>query len=327
MKISNTNKNRIRIARTLIQRLGFVALVIFSAISGIGWTWRYFFPPAPLPLVPTAREVVNSSDPVKAFAEGCVESLLSGIATAGTDIVRCYPDGRRYTPANGGSLLISNVKAQRTKWGPMNDAVTVVAVKVGVDQQIYPGAPKVKANYQIPISIYQGTGMQAIDKISAVPDDPPGAYLPLGYPVNIPRTVQSDNPNADPNTLSPMWQLLTGFAAAYLTPAGGLDRFIIRGAPITALARYTAMPGYLPTVTAVQAETMPSDSPADGTTLAVHIDVSARRPDYSIENLSYPLTLQASGGSWFIAQIDALPVLQDLTPTPAPAPPPTAPAR
>lgn len=319
MKISNTNKNRARIFRMWIQRIGFIVLVIFSTISGIGWTWRYFFPPAPLPLIDTAREVINSTDPVKTFAEGCVQSLLSGIATAGTDIVRCYPDGRRYTPAAGGSLLISNAKAKLTKWGQSSDSVKIVTVKVVVDQQIYPGAPKVKANYQIPISIYQGTGMQAIDKISAVSDDPPGAYLQLGYPVSIPRTNQNNDPNADPNTLSPMWQLLTDFAAAYLTPAGGLDRVIIRGAPITALARYSStMP---PTVTAVQADSMPPDSPTDGATFAVHIDVSARRPDYSIENLSYPLTLQASGGNWFIAQIDALPVLNDLTPTPAPASP------
>lgn len=321
MNISKVWKNRIGLSWNLIRRGGFIALVVFSAISGIGWTWRFIFPPEPLPLVPTARSVVNDADPVKTFAEGCVESLLSGIATAGTDLVRCYPDGRRYTPAAGGSLLISNAKAKRTKWGPSTDTVAIYAVQVVVDQQVAPGAAKVKANYQIPIAVYQGTGLQAIDRISAVPDDPPGAYLPLGYPVSIPRNKANNpnNPNSAPTDVSPMWSMLNGFAAAYLTPLGGLDRYVVRGAPIAALGRYSAYPSP-PVVTAVLADVMPPDDPPDNAILAVHIDVSARRPDYSQENLSYPLTLRAAGGSWFVDRIDALPVLSDLTPTPVPAP-------
>ncbi|MGC7304372.1 hypothetical protein RA993_23360, partial [Mycobacteroides abscessus subsp. abscessus] len=81
-------------------------------------------------------------------------------------------------------------------------------------------------------------------------------------------------------------------------------------------------------VTAATADTTPADNPADNAELAVHIDVSARRANYSQEALSYPLTLRASGGSWFVASIDAIPVLGALKPIPAPAPTaqvPTAP--
>lgn len=71
-------------------------------------------------------------------------------------------------------------------------------------------------------------------------------------------------------------------------------------------------------MTAAQADNTPPDAPSDNNELATHIDVSARRSDYTLVSLSYSLTLRSVGGTWFVAQIDAIPLLADATPTPVP---------
>lgn len=313
MKLSNTWKHRISVGSSVGRRAGFAALVLFSSISGVAEVKRFMFPPPPPPMESVSQSVVNESDRVKAFASQCIESLLSGTITTGTDLSRCYPDGRKYTPAAPGSKIVSDAKPQAIKYGPSSNDTSLYSVKVQVSEQAYPGAPKTPATYQLTVGSYHGTGFQAIDKIARLQPDPPGAYIPLDYPV----TIEPREPNS--TELTPLFTSLSGFATAYLTTSGGLDRFITPNSGITAVAAYSEA-----TVTAAQAQTAAPDNPPDNAELAVHIDVSARRPDYSQETLSYPLTLRASGGSWFVAQIDAMPAVADLTPTPAPAPPPAA---
>lgn len=310
MRISNTWKARLNAGQGYARRGGFVALVVFSSISGIAEVKRFIFPAPPPPIVSVSQSVINESDRVKAFASACVESLLSGsIATGGANLDRCYPDGRKYTPAAAGAKIVSDAKPQATKYGPSTDDVSLYSVKIQVSEQLYPGGPKTPATYQIAVSVYQHTGLQAIDKIARLNPDPPGAYIALGYPV----TIEARKP--DSTELTPLFTTLSGFATAYLTHAGSLDRFTTTNSGITPVAAYSEA-----VVTAAQSATPAPDNPPDNADLAVHIDVTVRRSDYSQETLSYPLSLRASGGSWFVAQIDALPAVMDLTPTPAPAP-------
>lgn len=308
-------KKRLSVGATIGKRVGFVALVAFSSISGIDAAKRYIWPPEEPPIVPTTQTVINESDRVKGFAIGCVESLLSASIIPGVEIASCYPDGIKYTPAGSGSQTVTGGKAVATKFGPTSGDISVYGVQVVVDEQSYAGAPKTTAKYQITVSVYQHDGLQAIDKIGAIPLGPPGAYLPLGYPVDVPR----NQPNS--TELTPLFSSLQGFATAFLTNAGGLDRYTTPESGITALGSYV-----LATVTAATADTTPADNPPDNAELGVHIDVSARRANYSQEALSYPLTLRASGGSWFVARIDAIPALGELKPIPAPAPTSQAPA-
>lgn len=305
MKISNTWKGRLNSATTAGRHIGFAALVATSSISGVSLTWRFFFPPPPPPITAISRAEINETDRVKSFAAQCVEALLS--ANTNTDITRCYPDGHKYTLPTTATMTVSNAKPQATKFGPATATIRIYAVKVDVDEQPYPGAPKTPAKYQISVAVYENSGLQVLDKIARLQPDPPGAYLPLGYPVTIDKTL----PNS--SELTPLFALLTGFANAYLTPAGGLNRYSTADSGITPVGDYAAA-----TVTAAQAADTAPENPPDNTELAVHIDLAARRPDYTQVQLAYPLTLRAVGGSWFVARIDALPVLADTTPTPAP---------
>ncbi|MCA4761170.1 conjugal transfer protein [Mycobacterium sp. SMC-2] len=300
MKISNVWRHRLTVMGHRARQIAIVVLVASSAINGIALLWRAFFPPDPPPVAAVAREVINQIDPVKAFAENCVKGILGGTASGAENLTRCFPDGRKYELPTTSSMTVSNPTAWASKRQPSSNDVAVYSVIVQVDEQPYPSAPPATAFYQLPVAVYREKGIQALDRISRVDGPPPGAYVPLGYSVTIP-------------TNSPLFSMLSGFAAAFLTTSGGLERFITTDSGITAVGCYASA-----TLRTAQTDTNPPDAAADNAELAAHIDVSARRPDYTLMSLSYSLTLRSVGGTWFVAQIDAIPVLANTTPTPVP---------
>lgn len=284
-----------------VRRIVIVLLVASSSINGFALAWRFVFPPAPPPIASVSRTIVNETDAVKAFATSCITSLLTATTSSAADLGRCYPDGRTYTLPTTTTMTVSNAVAWASRRGPGSGDVVVYSVKISVAQQPYPLAPKTTAFYQIPVAVYKNNGLQAIDRISRIDTPPAGAYIALGYTVPI-------------TAGTPIFGMLSGFASAFLTTAGGLERFTTTDSGISVVGSYSSA-----TVSVAQASTQPAENPQDNAELAVHIDVSARRPDYTQEDLSYSLTLGAHGGSWFVTQIDAIPVTAaDTTPTPVP---------
>jgi len=82
MAISNVWKRRLAVMGRGAACLAFIVVVLSSSISGIGTLWRFFFPPQPPPIAEVTRQVINETDPVKAFAVGCVKGLLDGTASS-----------------------------------------------------------------------------------------------------------------------------------------------------------------------------------------------------------------------------------------------------
>nr|VTP03860.1 Conjugative transposon protein TcpC [Mycobacterium riyadhense] len=306
MHINRVWKNRLTTSTRSLGRVAVVVLVASSAINGIALLWQLMFPPQPPPIAAVSRSVINETDPVKAFATICVTSLLTGTTSSAADLTRCYPDGRKYSLPTTTTMTVSNPVAWASRRGPSSPDVTIYSVMVAVAEQPYPSAPKTTAFYQIPVAVYQNAGIQALDRIGRIDTPPPGASLSLGYAV--PLTAGS-----------PVFATLSGFVSAFLTTSGGLERFTTTDSGITPVACYSSA-----TINVAQAASQPTDNPADNTELPVHIDVSARRPDYTPVDLSYSLTLRAVGGTWFVTQIDAIPVLADMTATPVPTSPPVS---
>ncbi|VBA32397.1 hypothetical protein LAUMK4_05739 [Mycobacterium persicum] len=300
MKISNVWKRRLTLMGHSAGRVALVVLVASSSINGIALLWRLVFPPDPPAVAALARDVINETDPVKAFAENCVKGLLVATASGASNLMRCFPGGQKYELPTTSSMTVSNPAAWASKRKSTANDITVYSVVVQIDEQPYPSAPPTTAFYQLPVAVYRDKGLQALDRIARVDTPPPGAYVPLGYSVAI-------------ATNSALFTMLSGFAASFLTTSGGLERFITTDSGMTPLGCYASV-----TLTTAQAESNPPDHPTDNTELAVHIDVSARRPDYTLMPLSYSLTLRSVGGTWFVAQIDAIPVLANTTPTPVP---------
>ena len=303
MRITNVWRRRLTVTGRGAGMAAAGVLVVSSSISGVAVVARFFFPPDPPPIAVISREVINQTDPVKAFATNCVKGLLAGTASSATNLARCFPGDRKYTLPTTASMTVSNPVAWAVKRQPAPGDITVYSVIVQIDEQPYPSAPTTTAFYQLPVAVYRDNGIQALDRIARVDPPPPGAYVALGYSVAIPAN-------------SPLFTVLSGFAAAFLTASGGLERFVTADSGITPVACYASV-----TVASAQAEASPPDAPADDTELAVHVDVSARRPDYTLVDLSYSLTLRSVGGRWFVAQIDAIPVLADTTPRPVPTTP------
>ena len=303
MQISNVWKRRLMALGHGGGRVALVVLVASSAINGLALLWRFIVPADPPPVAAVARSVINETDPVKAFSENCVKGLLTATASSAANLTRCFPDGRPYALPTTSSMTVSNPAAwTSSKPRSLANDITVYSVIVQVDERPYPSAPPTTAFYRLPVAVYRDKGIQALDRIGRADPPPPGAAVPLGYSVSV-------------ATNSPVFTMLSGFAAAFLTTSGGLERFITTDSGITPIGAYSSA-----TLTTAQLDSNPPENPSDNAELAAHIEVSARRSDYSSVPLSYPLTLRSVGGTWFVAQIDAVPVLSDATPTPVPVP-------
>ncbi len=296
--LTNTWKHRLSAGAHTAGRIILAVLVVSAAINGIALVWHAVFPPSPPPIAAIAGQVVNQTDLAKAFAIDCITTYLTASTTQGTDLSRCFPHLDKLSVPTTPALTISQPTAYASRPHHPRDDVTTYGVMVGVTEQSYPTARPTRAYYRIPVGVYHDTGPRALDNIARVDPPPPGADLELGYPVTLTAST-------------PLFTMLSGFITCYLTKAAGLERFVTTDAGLRPLASYANA-----TITGAQAATNPQDNPADNAELPVHVDVFARRPDYTQINLSYSLTLRSVGGSWFVAQIDAIPVLADTTPTP-----------
>ena len=299
--LTNTWKRRVNAGGRGAGRIILSALVVSAAINGIGMLWRVVFPSDAPPIAGIARTTINQSDLAKAFAIDCVTTYLTASSAQGTDLSRCFPDTTKMPIPTTPALIVSAPVAYATIQGSARQDFTTYGVIVGITEQTYPTSTPRRAYYQIPISVYANAGPRALDNLARVDGPPPGADVALDYPV----TISAGNP------LSTM---LSGFITSYLTKTPGLERFVTTDSGLRPLSAYASA-----TLTAAQAASSPPDNPADNTELAVRVTVSARSAEYTPYDLSYPLTLRASGGSWFVAAIDPVPLLADTTPAPQPS--------
>lgn len=296
--LTNTWKRRLNGGVRGAGRIILAVLVASAAINGFAVVWRAVSPPSPPPIAAIAGQVEQQADLAKGFAIDCVTTYLTASTTQAADLGRCFPHPDKLSRPTTPALIVSSPIAYTSRPDHSRDDVTTFGVMVGVTEQPYRTATPTRAYYQIPVGIYRNTGPRALDNLARVDPPPPGVDIELGYPTTIAANT-------------PLFTMLSGFITCYLTKAPGLERFVTTDSSLRPLAGYANA-----TITGAQAAINPPDTPADNVELPVRIDVSARRPDYTQIDLSYPLTLRSVGGSWFVAQIDAIPVLGDTTPTP-----------
>ncbi|GAB5901207.1 conjugal transfer protein [Mycolicibacterium mageritense] len=317
VKLSNVWKGRLRAGTRGAGRIILGILVLTSSISGIGTLKGWVFPQSAPPIAEIAKKTINAVDLVKGFAIDCVTTYLTASSAQGTNLSRCFPNAAQLTVPSTPSLIVSYPMAYVSRSGPGMGDLNTYGVLVGVTEQSYPSAVPVRAYYQIPVSVYDGVAVRALDNLAAVDEPPPGVDVELGYPVTVPAQ-------------HPITMMLAGFASTFLTnnpclagtgedtsaecqPAGTLDRYVTTDSGLTPIK----VPYARATVTGVTAISDPPDNPADNSVLPVRVTVSATAPNYTPHDLSYPLKLRASGGNWFVAGIDPVPALADSDPQPA----------
>lgn len=315
-KLNKVWKRRLNVGTRGAGRIILGVLIVTSSISGANTVLGWVFPDPPPPIAEIADKTINSSDLVKSFAIDCVTTYLTAASAQGTDLSRCFPNAAKLTVPSTPSMMVSNPSAYARRHGPDRTNLRTYGVLVGVTTQAYPSASPTRLYYQIPVGVYGGDAVRALDNLAYVDEPPAGVDVELGYPVNIPST-------------HPLAVMLAGFIGAYLSnnpcvggtgegtqvpcrPTGSLDRYITTDSRL----RPVKNPYASATVTGVQAITNPPDDAPDNTTLSVRVTVSARSADYTPYDLSYPLTIRATGGSWFVAALDAVPALAESDPEP-----------
>lgn len=306
--ITNTWRKRLGTGWVLSKRAGLAVLIGSSSINGLHIAWKAAFPDPPLPVAAISHTVDSQADLAKAFAIDCVTRYLTRSAVDGQNLGQCFPHPEKFSMPTTAAAIVSNPAAYANPWGPTLPHVTTYAVVVGVTEQAYATAPRVRSYFQVPVGVYDHSAPMALDNLTPMDAPPTGVKIELNYPVSVPSN-------------SPLFTMLSGFVSCYLTNSTGLERFVTTDSGVQALHRYPAA-----TLEAATAESNPADNPADNTELRVHLDVSTQDAQYTPGDWSIAVTLRASGGAWFVSGIDQVPVMSSRstatpsTPTPVAQP-------
>jgi Conjugative transposon protein TcpC len=293
MPLTNTWRNRIRgtgsVARRALLTGGFIACSVVAVADILGWVTD-----KPIDVAGPARSAVNRADAVGAFAAGCVERALTATATQSQQhsLNDCWtthdPIRLPTTPA----VIIGHPRVSAVTLRDDTATAQQWSVIISVSERPYESATAHDHCYRIPV-LYSEYGPRATLRPAAIDCFGPGADIPLDYPVTLADT-------------SPAFTTIAGFITSYLTPAGGLDRWVTTGSGLLPAADYHSAK-----VTKLVANhAIPDhDTPADATTVRVIATVDATDSRFAPRHEDYPLTLRVTSGRWVVAALDEAPLL------------------
>jgi hypothetical protein len=303
--MSGLNKaweRRLGNTRTSAGQFGRWAVLGLAALAGLHVVWNFLFG-SPPDVVTPARNIVNQSAVVSSFAQDYVSVWLTATSTdpgSLTEFVTVKNNELKLpsTPAVviGAPTVVSVIYA-----GPAGKdaSAAVYSVMVGVTQRPYESAAPTRALYEVPV-LWSKYGVRAVSLPARVGDRGWGADVAVAYPDAV-------------GEKDPVFAMVSGFISAYLTKAGGLDRYVTADSRLVSLGdAYQSA-----TLTGLSATSAPSGSPSDGETVRVLARVIAITSQYAPTELVYPLSLTGVGGKWTVAAIDRAPVIStDNSPVP-----------
>lgn len=303
MKLSRTWRGRLDRSQGMVSRVGRPAVLGLAALAGLHLVWQCLFG-SPVDVAGPARTVVNKAAVVSSFAQDFVSVWLTATANdaaALTAFVATNPGSEVKLPSTPAVVITAPTVVAVTLTGVAGkDAdAEVYSVVVGVTQRPYESASPTRALYRVPV-LWSKYGPQAISLPARVGGPGPGAMLPMTYPVAL---AASD----------PAFAAVSGFLTAYLTSAGGVDRYVTADSLLSGLGdAYHSV-----ALTSLTATDAPPAVPADGQSVQVLARVDAVTSQFAPTQLVYPLTLQGVGGRWVIAALDQAPAMSvddDLVP-------------
>ena len=173
------------------------------------------------------------------------------------------------------------------------------AVFVATLQRPYAGAGATPGFYQVSVAVTHGA-LRAVG-VPLVRSQPGvGADMKTAYSIGLQPS-------------SPVYSLVSGFVAAYLTGTPALDRYVTGNSGLSAVGGYQGV-----NVAAVTASALVPEHPGNKAVAHVLVTVAAETisPDVWV-NYDYPLTLQAAAGTWLVKAVDTTPQINPHT-KPAP---------
>jgi hypothetical protein len=287
-------------------RSALVVVTVVGALLGAAAGCKVFLAPDRPDIVGISQRVGNQADQVGAFTADFVVTWLTGTIAQRAALRRfvTVADAQLSLPTTPAAVVstpqvVSVIRAS----SDVGAGVDLYAVTVSITERAYASADPIRSFYRVPVAMwnYQPRALAMPARING---PGAGADVALGY--------------RDPlSTDSPVYAVVSGFVRAYLTTTGGLDRYVLADAPLTAVGGYQSAI----VSTAATDRPIPTDA-APGTRVHVLVSVLAQTSQFATVTLSYPLSVENSGGTWMLAAIDLTPRLaDDVEPTPvAPTP-------
>lgn len=300
--LNKTWQNRIGNSRSAAGRVGQLTVLGLAALAGLHVIWNFLFSEPPDTISP-ARTIVNQSAAVSSFAQDFVSVWLTATSTNPGSLAQfiSVKSNDLRLPSTPAVVLDAPTVVSVTYLGTAgkDELAEVFGAVVGVTQRPYESAAPTRALYRVPV-LWSKYGPRAIAFPARIGGMGPGADAETAYQQGI-------GPN------DPVFAVVSGFVNAYLTKAGGLDRYVTTNSRLVSLGdAYQSA-----TVTALTATATPARTPHDGDAVRVLAQVTAVTSQYAPTPLVYPLTLTGVGGRWQVAAIDKAPAMStDRDPVP-----------
>ncbi|MCH9736843.1 MAG: conjugal transfer protein [Actinomycetia bacterium] len=295
MQMSKIWQTRIARTKTQLLNVGRPAVVVLAALAGLNLVWQTFFG-VPPDLTTPSRAAVNKAAVVSAFAQDFVSVWLTATSMDTANSLEQFVDVRHENlqlPSTPAVVINTPTVVAVTFEGTAGQSadVEVWSVVVGVTQRPYESASPHRALYRVPV-LWSRFGPRAATFPARIGGPGAGADLPLSYPSALGEG-------------EPAYAVAAGFLNAYLTDAGGVERFVSADSLITSVpGAYQSV-----TVTEISAIVAPPAVPAQGQRARVLVRATAVTSQYAPTNLVYPLTLKGVGGRWLVAAIDRAPAV------------------
>ena len=302
--MSKTWRHRMHRGRRVARSAG-LAVVAACAVFGFAAGVKVFVlaaHPDEGDVAAIAHRIDNQRDAAGQFAADFVAAVLTTPATKYAALQRFITLSEPETASQAAQSAAPPPAVINTPkvWSvvPQGSAgdVDLYSVTVVVQQRPYASAEPSRAFYRVPVSIWQFQP-RAMDWPVPVSDPGPGADVKAGY----------DHPLSP---TSPVYAVVNGFITTYLTATTGLDRYVVADSWIKPIGGYQSAV----TKTADTDAEIP-DTPAPGTRIHVHARVIAQTSQFAAIDFGFPLTVENSGGTWMIADIDLIPRVSGTTDT------------
>ncbi|MCV7231821.1 conjugal transfer protein [Mycobacterium branderi] len=300
MALSKTWEDRLRRLRSASRTAGRAAIAVGALLGAIAACQVFITPQRP-DIAGIARQTDNQAAQVGSFAKDFIVTWLTATAADRAALQRFITIPAEKALPSTPPYVVTSPNCHMVAAPDTVGDMSIYTAIVSVMQRPYASAPPTLAFYQVPISMWHRR-LRVIGTPTARNDPGPGADIKTAYT----NALSSD---------SPLYSLVSGFVAAYLTSTSGLDRYVTAGSGLAPIGGYqTAV------VTSAATDRRIPEHPAPKERIHLQARVSAQTSQFAAIDFSYPLTVENSDGTWMVAAIDLSPQISpDTEPKPVSA--------